>query len=201
MPNDLGLRDASLPIEAKWVIAAYHEAGHIVIAAVMGVPLRPEGMMVDTEVEGLACYCKEPKDSDDSRERVMLATFAGCFAQDRYCKDHGYPQLEYLARIWSLDWNEARGISTKLSDAYLAGRGIGAAQEAIEKRSETLVGEKWPVIEAVASALLAKEWEPVKPLKSGSVWAKGTTAKYLLGDEVVQLMEQCGITAVCVSEC
>lgn len=127
---------------------------------------------------------------------VLASTFAGCFAQNRYCRDHGYPELEYLARIWSLDWKESRGISGKLSDAYLAGRSILATQEALEKRSEELVTERWHVIEAVASALLAKGLEPVKPLKSGSLWAKGTSARYLTGDEVVEIIARFGI-AVC----
>src|SRR5664279_4282946 len=102
-------------IESRLAIAAHHEAGHIVIAAAAGLRLRPEGIMVDTEAEGLACYCKEPKNSDESREHVMLATLAGFFAQDRFCRERGYPETEYFARIWSLDWKEARAIATKLS--------------------------------------------------------------------------------------
>jgi hypothetical protein len=201
MANDVGMTGAPLSIEARLAIAAHHEAGHIVIAAVEGLRLRPEGIMVDTEAEGLACYCREPEDSDGSRERVMLSTFAGCFAQNRFCKEHEYTELEYLARIWSCDWKEARGIATKLSDTYLAGRGIGKTQEAIERQSEALVAEKWPVITAVAAALLAGEWEPVKPLKSGGQWAKGTSAKYLTGDDVAKTVGAFGITAACVREC
>lgn len=202
MANDVGVRGSTpLSLEARLAIAAHHEAGHIVLAAVMGLPVRPEGIMVDTEGEGLACYCKEPEESDDSRARVILSTFAGCFAQDRFCRDHGYPELEYLARIWSLDWKESRGISGKLSDAYLAGRSILATQEALEKRSEGLVTERWHVIEAVASTLLAKGLEPVKPLMSGSIWAKGTAARYLVGDEVIEIVARFGIAATRMPEC
>jgi hypothetical protein len=201
MSDGISQTGTPMSIEARLAIAAHHEAGHIVIAIAAGLRLRPEGIMVDTEAEGLACYCKEPEDADESRARVILATFAGCFAQDRFCKERGYPELEYLARIWSLDWKEARGMATKFSDTYLLGRGIPAAHEALEQRSKELVAEKWSVIEAVANALLAKEWEAVKPLKSGGQWAKGASAKYLTGEEVIRSVEPFGITAPCVREC
>jgi hypothetical protein len=157
--------------------------------------------MVDTDAEGLACYCKEPEESDHSRERVMLATFAGCYAQNRFCGANGYPALEDPARIGSGDWYEARRISIKLSDAYLADQGIKAAHESIERQSETLVAERWPIIETVAEALLAKDWEPVKPLKSGGRWASGELAKYLIGDEVINIVVRFGITATRVQDC
>jgi len=104
----------------------------------------------------------------------------------------------------SLDWEEERCIVTKLSDAYLMGRSIPATQESLEQRSEELVGEKWSIIEEIASALLAKEWEPRKPLKSGDQWSKRSkqdTAKYVPGEEVVILLQGCGLSARCISEC
>jgi hypothetical protein len=201
MANNLGIRGPLLDIEIRLAIAAHHEAGHIVIAAALGLPLRSEGIMVDTDAEGLACYCKEPEESDHSRERVMLATFAGCYAQNRFCGANGYPALEDPARIGSGDWYEARRISIKLSDGYLADQGIKAAHESIERQSETLVAERWPIIGTVAKALLAKDWEPVKPLKSGGRWASGELAKYLIGDEVVNIVARLGITATCVQDC
>ena len=200
MANNLGIRGPLLDIEARLAIAAHHEAGHIVIAAALGLPLRSEGIMVDTDAEGLACYCKEPEESDHSRERVMLATFAGCYAQNRFCGANGYPALEDPARIGSGDWYEARRISIKLSVAYLADQGIKAAHESIERQSETLVAERWPIIETVAEALLAKYWEPVKPLKSGGRWASGELAKYLIGDEVINIVVRFGITATRVQD-
>src|SRR5262249_5478812 len=60
-----------LPDSARETIrrAAHHESGHIVIAAAQGLKLRPEGISVDLEGNGLACYCKHPEDNDLSRER------------------------------------------------------------------------------------------------------------------------------------
>jgi hypothetical protein len=187
-------------IDAKVAIAAYHEAGHAVIAAVHGTPLRPEGIMVDTEAHGLACYCKEPRNSDAARECAIITRFAGTFAQERFCKERSYPLLNYFAIIWGEDWTEARGIETKLSAQYLAERGLGGIHDSLERRADELVSQNWPAITLVAEALLAKDWEPVKPLKSGGQWARGVMAKYLIGEEIIKLIDRFGIGPVPVTE-
>ena len=84
MPEDL---------DVKMRRAAHHEAGHLVIAAVKELRLRPEGLSVDPLGEGLACYHKEPNGSDISRERIVVATFAGFYAEKLFCEEHGYPIL------------------------------------------------------------------------------------------------------------
>ena len=43
---------------------AHHEAGHIVVAAVQRLRLLPQGLGVDPQGEGLACYFKQPDASD-----------------------------------------------------------------------------------------------------------------------------------------
>jgi len=52
-----GERNPSVPedVDVKVECAAYHEAGHMVIAAVQQLSLRPEGLCVDPRGEGLAC--------------------------------------------------------------------------------------------------------------------------------------------------
>ena len=52
------------------------------------------------------------------------------------------------------------------------------AHERLERRGETIVGERWTAVQALASALLAKEWEPIKALESGGKWSEqNVTAK------------------------
>jgi hypothetical protein len=188
-------------IEGRLKEVAHHEAGHVVIAAALGLRLRSEGLMIDTVGEGLACYCKDPAGSDALRERVMVATFAGCFAQNRFCKEQSRPPLEYFNTIFSTDWKEARGIVTKLSNEHLAGRSIVAFEEDLERQSGELVAENWLAIETVACALLAQDWEPLKPLRSGNQWSKQIMAKYITGDEAVRILERCGIAATWVLDC
>ena len=39
---------------------------------------------------GLGCYHKESDGTDLTRKRIVLATFAGCFAEGRFCKERSY---------------------------------------------------------------------------------------------------------------
>jgi hypothetical protein len=187
--------------ETRIAITAHHEAGHILAAATGGIKLRPEGIMVDTDGVGFACYCKEPDDSDLSRERVIVSTFAGRVAQERLCKEHSYPPAGYFEIIWSPDWREARGVILKLSSKYISGRGLEDVQRVLEENTAQLIERNWNTVERIASTLLSKDWKPVKPLKSGGQWSNETRAKYLPGWEIVMLLEDCGIAASCVSEC
>ncbi len=181
-------RNPSVPddVDVKVMRAAHHEAGHIVIAATQKLRLRPEGLGVDLRGEGLACYCKRPDDSDLSRERVIVATFAGYYAERRFCEERGYPaSAPDQWFLHSLDGLEAREVISELSDEYLANENVPTIQRNLQSRSEQLVEEHWVAIAALAAALLAKEPEPLMPLKSGGVWSQERTARYLSGQEMV----------------
>ena len=95
-------------IETKLRASAHHEAGHLVVAAVMDLALRPEGLMIDPVAEGLACYCKKPEDEDSARERVLTATFAGRYAQKRFCEESSVTFAQDLSM--TCDWWEAHRI-------------------------------------------------------------------------------------------
>ena len=97
-----------VPSEATLEIAAHHEAGHIVIAATQGLRLRSEGLSIDPDGEGLACYYKEPEDSDSSRERVILSTFAGFKAEEYFRSERGHAERNPMEILLSCDWYEAR---------------------------------------------------------------------------------------------
>src|SRR5438128_6753861 len=109
--------------------AAYHEAGHIVVAAALGLSLRPEGIMVGQDAKGLACYWKEPDRTDASVEANILASFAGFYAEKRLRAISGSQARDYFAVIWSTDWKEARALEGKFSLAYLGNRNIHAVND------------------------------------------------------------------------
>ena len=44
-----------------------------------------------------------------------------------------------------------------------------------------IVEQHWFAIKELATALLAKDWQPLKPLKSEDKWSNETTAKYVVG--------------------
>lgn len=190
------------PLELKIQCAAHHESGHIVVAAVQGLRLRPEGLMVDFLGEGLACYCREVDGSDALRERVLTATFAGYYAEKQFREQRGYAvlDLEYWS-YWSFDGGEARQLLSEISLENLTNGNVPATRTKLQAESKRLVERHWAAIEALAGVLLAKEWEYWKPLKSGASLSAATTAKYVRGQEVVDVLAQHGISAICDPHC
>ena len=185
----------NISIEDKLRRTAHHEGGHIVVAAQQGLNLRSEGVCVDPIGEGLACYWKDPEDNDSSRSSVIVSTFAGFNAEEEFCQLHSIPILTGIPLIWSPDWNEARRIVTRLS--ILSPNTALTVEQSLQNHSRALVKQYWPAIQAVASRLLSKEWEPIRALKSESIWSRQTTAKYLSGEELVSLLALFDIPAIC----
>ena len=74
--------------------AAYHEASHIVVAAVQGLPLGKAGLRIYETGAGFAHYSgKQPDGStnvgaDPCRERTIIATLAGHIAHGTF-----YPRV------------------------------------------------------------------------------------------------------------
>jgi hypothetical protein len=186
------------PVEMRTMYGAYHEAGHIVIAAVRGLVLRPDGLMVISNGEGFCVYCTQPDESDASRESVVVSSFAGYYAAKRFCDEHLCPDfLDPLPQI-SDDWKDARGIIDKLSTEYLAGKSLLTVLLGLERESKHLVDQHWPSIEALTIALLAKDPEPMRPLKTGQTWSHHTgPVRYMDGEEAVGILAQHGIGAIC----
>ena len=182
-------------VDVRVKCTAHHEAGHIVIAAAQELRLRSEGLMVDALGEGLACYCKQPDKSDLSRERVIVATLAGFRAEKRFREESSYPARDELEVIGSGDWREARTLLMGLPGEYFSNK------RRLADRLEHLIERHWLPIKALAAALLAKNPERVKPLKSGVPWALEKTAKYVIGQEVIGILAQHGIAAVCDPDC
>ena len=188
-------------LEAKIRIAAHHEAGHAVMAARLGLRLRAEGIVVGRDAEGLACYCKQPDGPDASVEAHVLASFAGCYAENFFRGLHGYQIRDQETITWSLDWNEARAMEGSFSWDYLGSRTVQVVHSLLEVRAQGLIAANWLTIAKLAEALLIKEWEPKRTLKSGAQWSNATTAKYLLGEEIVKILGGLGINASFVTEC
>jgi hypothetical protein len=162
----------------------------------VGLPLKSAGLSIDFLGEGLACYCFQADQTAVSRERVLLATFAGWYAQQRFCDLKSIPCPDFRYPQSTCDWRYASPIVEKL-----AGGDYEVVKDQLERRSRALVEQYWPVIEILAKTLLDREWEPLKLFKSGWTWAKATTAKYVTGEETVLTLARFGISARCVSEC
>ena len=190
----------TVPLEQQIIRTAYHEAGHIVVAAVQGLKLRPEGLSVDERGEGLACYCKDPGDSDIERERVIIATFAGLNSEARFCNEQGFPVPEEMQRIFSQDSKEARENISRLSSLSLERTAFQIEAE-LQASSEAIILQYWSAIRSIAAALLDRDWEPIRALKSGSVWSLAEKARYLAGDELAAALKQARIAAEFTAIC
>ena len=186
----------NISLQDKLRRTAHHEAGHVVVAVQQGVPLRVEGIAVDPVGEGVACYWKEPENDDLSRKRVIRATFAGFDAEGEFCRLHSLPILEGLPIICSPDWIEARTHACRLVDIGPF-TSVNEIHDFLHGESCHLVRQYWHVIDAIAVALLMKDWEPLQKLKSGGIWSQQTTAKYLKGEKLVTLLQLFDLPAVC----
>jgi hypothetical protein len=177
---------------------AYHEAGHFVIAAARGLALRPDGLMVISNGNGFCVYATQPDKSDPSRESVILSSFAGYWAAQRFCNEHSCSELLDPVPQTSRDWQDARKIIGELSEEYLTEKSLMTVQLRLEQESKRLVDQYWPPIEALAMSLLAKDPEPMRPLKTGERWSNETEpVRYMEGAEAAAILVSQGIAAIC----
>jgi hypothetical protein len=89
----------------------------------------------------------------------------------------------------------ARTLLTKLAGDYWTN------EFRLREQLSHFIETHWLATKTLASALLAKDWEPSRPLESGDRWASPgeTMAKYLDGEEAVRILAEHGIEAA-VSE-
>ncbi len=176
--------------------AAYHEAGHIIAAAVQEMPLQEWGIHVDPEGSGISYYWdRKPGDFANSerdtleRERTIVAIYAGWVAQRTFFPDCG-------GEGWGSDEKKVQAL---LDEMQLPDRKttIGI----LWGRASELVAQRWSVIKALAKALLAKPCtlQPAREVTEN--WSGGKTSleKFMTGPEVLDLLQEFQIRArVCV---
>jgi hypothetical protein len=168
--------------------AAYHEAAHIVIAAVQGLPLGKGGLRIDEQGAGFAEYrCTRPTGStalgaDAYKERTIIATNAGHIAHGMF-----YPPVANGDANASDDFELIQKLLREMYPTSDIRR--DAAQRELLKRSKDLVEQHCESIKVLAEALWAKEWRPQLPVAK---WRE----KRMEGAEVITLLKQRGISAV-----
>lgn len=169
--------------------AAYHEAAHIVIAAVQQIPLTDKGIHLDKWGNGVAHYLDRKPDgstnvgSDADRENTIIATFAGWTAQNKV-----YPCPPGGAFY---DIEQANAL---LSEMYPDSSPIWwSARATLCRESERLVELHWAAIESVALALWSKPDIPKMPALGER--SPEPVEKYLSADEIVEILKRLGISA------
>lgn len=160
---------------------AYHEAAHMVVAAVQKLPLRQSGLRMSQNGEGLACNkYKQPDGSanvgpDSCREHTIVAALAGQI---------GHSEVYPAAATDSNAWHDTKLVIDLLGEMYPTRATQFDAWAELFERAKELVKQHWAPIEALAKVLWAKPWSREHPRE-----------KRVEGDEIMILLRQFGISA------
>jgi len=160
--------------------AAYHEAGHVVVAAKCDIEIgRSIGMCIDLFGKGYSeMRLRSPGDSADypiTREDSIAVLFAGRIAEMQFDPlAEGKSASSDLSRIKELQ-DEAPSITVL---------------NGFEDQSRTLVKERWRSIEQLATVLLSK---PYEDRRESEDWSKCKVARYLCGEKISETLRLSGI--------
>lgn len=166
---------------------AYHEAAHEIACIVQGIYIRELGLRIDSKGNGIShTYRRNPNDLNNTpkdiqeREQSIVLLFAGYFGQVRI---HPETPYEAIAKDYKI-------IGELLDEMYQPGsKEWQAAWERLREQSEKLVAENWPVIDALAKAVWAKEWQPQQQLPEvDRGWSDDTVEKSMDAKEVESLV-------------
>jgi len=174
--------------------AAYHEAAHAVIAAVLGLPLMRTGIHIDTLGHGVLFLShRDPGDPSNTaedkihRERTIVELKAGRIAQ---CK------------VWS-NCDPVRFLPDEGAEFLLLKEMYGEDKEALRRadavltvRSEELVGQHWRAIEGVANALLRKPIQATGTFTRAECDAMGEYEMWMDGFELAETLGQFGLLPI-----
>jgi hypothetical protein len=159
---------------------AYHEAGHMVGAAVSGLDLKTNGIIV-YEVGELAdgwAFYWEDKPLWDS---ILLAVRAGQVAQLRK-----FPNSEFRG-----GQQDVKNFFDVVTSQFGQNR-CGEFWERISSEVNRLLNEHWPAVEKIAKALMQSDWVPVEPGEHPVARRK----KVLDGNALVAVLARHDISAV-----
>jgi len=171
--------------------AAYHEAGHVVVAALQGMPLQEAGIRVDSEGSGVSHYwhrcpgdhATAPSDQLE-RERTIIALHAGRISQTRYLGGADCPE-----NAWASD----NATICKLLEE-MQPTGVSARRRADAKlrcKAEEIVSNNWEAIKCLAEAVLGKTPQP----QADQSGCGRKAERRMSGSEVKKLLEEFGICA------
>jgi hypothetical protein len=159
---------------------AYHEAGHIVIAASVCLDLKPKGIViyeVTREVaEGWAFYWEDRPEW----ESILMAVRAGQVAQLRQ-----FPKSEFRG-----GQQDVRNFFAIVENNVGPNRG-GEFWERITAKVCGLLDTNWPAVVAIAEAVMRSDWISVDSGEHDLAKRK----KHLDGDLLVAILRNHAISA------
>lgn len=133
---------------------AYHEGGHVVVAAAQGMQLSRHGIHLDAYGRGIAYYkYRKPKrfwdaPQDVEREPTIVATLAGLIAQQKFypgCSTFGASDDTNLVDMLLKEIEDENGMLGFVESTRV--------QIDCRQKAERLVDDFWPAIEEIARTL------------------------------------------------
>jgi hypothetical protein len=160
---------------------AYHEAGHIVVAAVLGLDLRPKGITIweaaNDVMDGLAGYW----DDETDWEKNLQAVRSGQIAQWRK-----FPKSDLVSGS-----GPDRDYFFKVVKEHFPGSLAANIWETVSKKANDLLEAHWSAVVEVAETLTAAEWMSVGENEHPLAKRK----KRLDGETLVAILSSHGIGA------
>ncbi len=187
--------------------AAYHEAGHVVVAVVQGLRLLKSGIHVDpTDGRGISYYeCRKPGSSrgfDSLGERTIISLFAGFLAQREF-------HATCTGASASADEDHA---SRLLTDMYIPQQFPGAsafeasmiqlenARAKFREIASGLVRKHWSDIDILAQRLWKRPPTPKDSSDHEECWSGSPLEKRIDGLSIVSILTERGILASIANE-
>jgi len=159
---------------------AYHEAGHIVVAARLGLDLRPKGITIweagKDVMDGLAGYWDDDADWDKNLQAVR----AGQIAQWRR-----FPKSDTTGAKPDNDY------FFKVVGEHFTGSIASNIWESVSKKADALLEAHWSAVVEIAETLMAAEWISVGESEHPLAKRK----KHLGGEALVAILSSHGISA------
>ena len=177
---------------------AYHEAGHIAVAAAQGMPLSIYGVHVDRDGKGISYYdCRKPepvrRQLDRKGEHTVISLFAGLIAQQKFCTN-----CPATAASSDNDW-----VERLLPQMYLEGASVeemktsetrlNEARKRLREEASRLVEKHWNAIDTLAKALWAKPFTPRLPDEPEKCWSPHSEERTINGAGIVAILKEFGI--------
>jgi sugar (pentulose or hexulose) kinase len=134
----------------KHAIAAHHEAGHAVVAHMLGCHVKR--VSID-EGGGGATLIRWGRGGHRT-ERQILSNLAGPFSQRRFAPHSRWRSRNHAG--FAAAWRDFDNVATLIYDLHGKGRVAEKYRSYMEARAESLVDEHWLRIESVARALMER---------------------------------------------
>jgi hypothetical protein len=174
---------------------AYHEAGHVAIAAAKGIRLSRHGIRVDEDGRGIAYYdFRKPKrtstaPSEVTREQTIVATLAGRLSQQKF-----YPQCSILGADCDNVLVDELLAEIGNEDPIFGLRQL-TTQVELHEEAVGLVEAHWPKIKAIGQELWAQPYTTKQLDQPNQVWSPRPTEKALAGYRVAEILKSFGMDA------